>query len=402
MSSIFKPKGIQKRRTAKYHPDKVILYFSIIMSIFGAIMIFDASVYQATTTFNDQFLFLRQQILWLAYGFTISLFIYLWDYKKFSKLSFIAVLGTVGLLVAVLIFGEVKNGSQRWLTIGPMDIQPAELAKITLILYLSNWLSKKDFDYKDYKSAIKEGLFKNLFSLGAIVGIFALLIMLEPDLGTTIIIVVTSIVMYITAGENRIHTLGSSLLFLAVVPIGLLAVILEPYRLKRVQTYLTLLFTGEVADPRGSGYQMQQILIGIGSGGFLGKGFGQSRQRFGYLVENTAFTDSIFAVVLEELGLLGGTLIILAWMLFLWRGIKVAINAPDRQGRILASGITVWLVLQALMNIAANVGLIPLTGIPMPFLTYGGSSTIVTLMGIAILLNVSKYSTNNNGRREKS
>jgi cell division protein FtsW len=372
------------------------------MSIFGAIMIFDASVYQATTTFNDQFLFLRQQILWLAYGFTISLFIYLWDYKKFSKLSFIAVLGTVGLLVAVLIFGEVKNGSQRWLTIGPMDIQPAELAKITLILYLSNWLSKKDFDYKDYKSAIKEGLFKNLFSLGAIVGIFALLIMLEPDLGTTIIIVVTSIVMYITAGENRIHTLGSSLLFLAVVPIGLLAVILEPYRLKRVQTYLTLLFTGEVADPRGSGYQMQQILIGIGSGGFLGKGFGQSRQRFGYLVENTAFTDSIFAVVLEELGLLGGTLIILAWMLFLWRGIKVAINAPDRQGRILASGITVWLVLQALMNIAANVGLIPLTGIPMPFLTYGGSSTIVTLMGIAILLNVSKYSTNNNGRREKS
>jgi cell division protein FtsW len=177
--------------------------------------------------------------------------------------------------------------------------------------------------------------------------------------------------------------------------IATLAAILEPYRLKRVQTFLTLLLTGEVGDVRGSGYQMQQILIGIGSGGLLGKGFGQSRQRFGYLVENTAFTDSIFAVVLEELGLLGGTVIILSWLLFLWRGLKVAINAPDKQGRLLASGVTIWLVLQALMNIAANVGLIPLTGIPNPFLSYGGSSTIVTLLGIAILLNVSKYSTNN-------
>jgi cell division protein FtsW len=146
---------------------------------------------------------------------------------------------------------------------------------------------------------------------------------------------------------------------------------------------------------------MQQILIGIGSGGIFGKGFGQSRQRFGYLVENTAFTDSIYAVILEELGFLGGTLIIMAWLVFLWRGLKVAMNAPDKQGRLLAAGITIWLVLQTLLNIAANVGFIPLTGMPIPLISYGGSSTIVSLIGFGILLNISKFSTNNtNGKAE--
>ncbi len=138
------------------------------------------------------------------------------------------------------------------------------------------------------------------------------------------------------------------------------------------------------------------ILIGIGSGGFFGTGFGQSRQRFGYLVENTAFTDSIFAVILEELGFLGGTLIIVAWLGFLWRGLKIALGAPDKQGKLLAAGITIWLVIQTLLNIAANVGIIPLTGMPIPLVSYGGSSTIISLIGIGILLNISKYSNTQN------
>ena len=200
------------------------------------------------------------------------------------------------------------------------------------------------------------------------------------------------------AGEDRIHTLASGSVLLLLVPVAALAAILEPYRLKRVMTFMSLLFTGKVADPQGSGYQMQQILIGIGSGGIFGTGFGQSRQRFGYLVENTAFTDSIFAVILEELGFLGGTLIIIAWLVFLWRGLKIAMGAPDKQGRLLAAGITVWLVMQTLLNIAANVGFIPLTGMPIPLLSYGGSSTIVSLIGIGILLNISKYSNIQNGQ----
>ncbi len=389
MSRTSKPKNL-----GHYKPDKILLYFTIFMAIFGAIMIFDASVYQANTVFEDQFYFLKQQIIWLLIGSIPAVVIYMWDYRKFSKLSLPALAFTILLLVAVLILGEARNGAKRWLDVG-IDIQPAELAKVILIIYLSQWLAKREYSYKDFSSAIREGFLKNLFGFIAILGSIALLILLEPDLGTTIIICVTSFIMFLVAGEDRTHTLGSLAVVVLTLPLAALAAILEPYRLKRVQTFLALVFTGDVADPKGSGYQMQQILIGIGSGGILGKGFGQSRQRFGYLVENTAFTDSIFAVVLEELGLIGGTVIILAWLLFLWRGIKVAINAPDKQGRLLAAGITVWLTLQAFMNMAANVGLIPLTGIPTPFLTYGGSSTIVTLIGIAILLNVSKYSNNN-------
>jgi cell division protein FtsW len=389
----------KRKLLLKYKADKIVLYFSIIMAVFGAIMIFDASVYQATTVFNDQFYFLKQQLIWLLIATIPAILLYLWDYKKFSKLALPTLLFIIFLLVATLLFGEERNGARRWLTLGPIDIQPAEFAKVVLIVYLSSWLSKREYKYKNLTTALKEGFLKNLFGFVAILGIIAILILLEPDLGTTIIICITSFLMFLMAGDDKTHTVGSIAVIILTLPIVALAAILEPYRLERVKTYFTLLFTGEVADPRGSGYQMQQILIGIGSGGLLGKGFGQSRQRFGYLVENTAFTDSIFAVVLEELGLIGGTVLVLAWIVFLWRGLKIAMNTTDKQGKLLAAGITIWLVLQALMNMAANVGLIPLTGIPIPFLTYGGSSTIVTVIGIAILLNVSKYSETANGRQ---
>ncbi|MBU1119733.1 FtsW/RodA/SpoVE family cell cycle protein [Patescibacteria group bacterium] len=393
----------QKRRTKKiltgHKPDSIILIFAIMMAVFGAIMIFDASVYQANTVFNDQFYFLKSQLVWLVMGIIPAVLIYFWDYRKILKLAFPALIITIVLLVLVLVLGEALNGSKRWFAIGSLPkIQPAEFAKITLIMYLSSWLAKRDYKYKDFKSALREGFVKNLLGFLAILGTVAVLILLEPDLGTTMILCITCFIMFLMAGEDRTHTLASGSALLLLVPVAALAAILEPYRLKRVMTFMSLLFTGKVADPQGSGYQMQQILIGIGSGGIFGTGFGQSRQRFGYLVENTAFTDSIFAVILEELGFLGGTLIIIAWLVFLWRGLKIAMGAPDKQGRLLAAGITVWLVMQTLLNIAANVGFIPLTGMPIPLLSYGGSSTIVSLIGIGILLNISKYSNIQNGQ----
>jgi cell division protein FtsW len=205
------------------------------------------------------------------------------------------------------------------------------------------------------------------------------------------IICITAFLMFFLSGKDTFHRKGT----LAILPLafllGAVAIIIEPYRIERIKTYFNLILNGEVADPRGTGYQMQQILIGIGSGGLFGKGFGQSRQRFGYLVENTAFTDSTFAVLLEEMGLLGGAAIIIAWIIFLWRGFKIALSATDKEGQYLATGITIWLSSQAFLNMAANVGLVPLTGIPLPFLTYGGSSTIVTIMAFALLLNVSRF-----------
>jgi cell division protein FtsW len=397
------PNNIQKRRVKKiltgHKPDSIILIFAIVMAIFGAIMIFDASVFQANTIFHDQFYFLKSQLVWLVVGTIPAVLVYFWDYRKILKLAFPALIITVVLLVLVLVLGEALNGSKRWFALGSLPkIQPAEFAKITLIMYLASWLAKRDYKYKDFKSALREGFIKNLLGFLAILGTVAVLILLEPDLGTTMILCMTCFLMFIMAGEDKTHTLASISVLLLLVPVAVLAAILEPYRLQRVMTFMSLLFTGKVADPQGSGYQMQQILIGIGSGGLFGTGFGQSRQRFGYLVENTAFTDSIFAVILEELGFLGGTIIIIAWLVFLWRGLKIAMGAPDKEGKLLAAGITIWLVLQTLLNIAANVGFIPLTGMPIPLVSYGGSSTIVSLIGIGILLNISKYSNVQNGQ----
>ncbi len=386
---------IAKRRTEnndKKAPDKGILLFLLIMAIFGAIMIYDASVYQANQIFKDQFYFLKSQLIWLVLGSIPAFIFYIIDYRKILKLALPALVVTIVLLALVLIFGEAINGSKRWFQIGPLPpIQPAEFAKIVIIMYLASWLAKKDYHYTKFEEALKKGFLNNLLGFLAILGTVAILVLLEPDLGTTMIICVTAFGMFFVSGKDKAHNVGSIGVLLLFIPIGILAAILEPYRLSRVQTFLNLILTGEVADPRGSGYQIQQILIGIGSGGFWGKGFGQSRQRFGYLVENTAFTDSIFAVVLEELGLWGGAIIVFSWIFFLWRGFRIALNAIDREGQLLATGITIWLTCQAFFNMAANVGLIPLTGIPLPFLTYGGSSTIVTLMAFGLLLNVSRY-----------
>lgn len=382
-----------KSKNTKHHgPDKVLLIFMIAMSIFGAIMIFDASVYQANQVFGDQFYFLKSQLIWLALGAIPAFAVYMIDYKKLLKLSLPALIVIIILLIAVLILGTAVNGSKRWFQIGGLPpIQPAEFAKLVMVMYLSSWLAKRDHNYTKFEDALKKGFVNNLLGFIAILGVVALLILLEPDLGTTMVICVTAFGMFFISGKDKAHTVGSIGIVLLSIPLVILAAILEPYRLKRVQTFIDLLLTGNVADPRGAGYQMQQILIGIGSGGFWGKGFGQSRQRFGYLVENTAFTDSIFAVILEELGFWGGALIVISWIFFLWRGFKIALNSPDKQGQLLATGITIWLTVQAFFNMAANVGLIPLTGMPLPFLTYGGSSTIITMIAFAMLLNVSKY-----------
>ena len=385
---------VKKRQSTgnRHSPDKGILFFLIIMAITGVIMIYGASVYQANLLFNDQFYFLKQQLLWLLIGTIPTFLFYFIDYRKLLKLSFPGLIVIIVLLVLVLVFGETVNGSKRWFQIGPLPpIQPSEFAKLVVVMYFSSWLAKREHDYTNFKDAFKKGFGNSLLGFMAILSIVAVLILLQPDLGTTMIICVAAFSMFFVSGKDRAHSIGSFLMLLLLLPIAAMAAILEPYRLSRVQTFLDLILTGEVSDPRRSGYQMQQILIGIGSGGFWGKGFGQSRQRFGYLVENTAFTDSIFAVMLEELGLWGGALLVFSWLFFLWRGFKIAINAIDREGQLLAAGITIWLTCQAFFNMAANVGLIPLTGIPLPFLTYGGSSTIVTLMAFGLLLNVRRY-----------
>jgi len=224
----------------------------------------------------------------------------------------------------------------------------------------------------------------------AILFLILTLVLLEPDLGTTGIIGIVALGMFYLSGEGALHNFGFFSIMITGGLVGVLAAVLESYRLSRIQTYLTVLKTGMPDDRLGSGYQLSQVLIAVGSGGFLGAGFGQSKQKFNYLGE-TAFSDTIFAVIAEELGFLGASLVVSAFLYFGIRGFKIALNAPDRLSALLASGITIWITLQAFLNIAAYIGLIPLTGIPMPFVSYGGSSMIVTLCGLGILLNISKY-----------
>jgi len=386
-------KRITKRKVShSYHsPDRLILLFLIVMAIFGAIMIYDASVYMANAVFNNQFRFLGLQIAWIFFGLIVGSLFYLIDYRKILKFSLPILAIATFLLVFVLIAGVEMNGSKRWFQIGPLpQIQPAEFAKLAIIMYFASWFSKNEYFHSKIEDS-KKAFFKSIVPFLIVLGTVSVLIIFEPDLGTAMVICITAFLMFFLSGKDTYHRKGTLAFVPLVILLGVIAIVIEPYRIERIKTYFNLILNGEVADPRGTGYQMQQILIGIGSGGLIGKGFGQSRQRFGYLVENTAFTDSTFAVLLEEMGLLGGAAIILAWVFFLWRGFKIALTASDKQGQYLATGITIWLASQAFLNMAANVGLVPLTGIPLPFLTYGGSSTIVTIIAFALLLNVSRY-----------
>lgn len=377
--------------------DPFLLTFSIVMIAFGAVMIFDASVHQANIVFEDQYYFLKQHLIWLFIGGILGLITYSVPYKTILKLAPILLVVVIGLLIAVLVFGDAVNGSKRWFSIGSLPIQPAEFAKPILIVYLASVLGKLQ-DSKKKKSSEIETFKSKLKIFGIPTAVVLLLIVLEPDLGTTLLIGGVALGMFFLSDNSETHVKGTLGLVGAFASLGAVAGLLASYRMERVKTYLQLLFNGVVQDPHGSGYQMNQILIGIGSGGFLGKGFGQSRQRFGYLVENTAFTDSIFAVILEELGYLGGMIFVSLWSVFIWKVLTLAKSIQDKAGSLILAGIGLWFTLQTFLNMGANVGLIPLTGIPLPFFTYGGSNTIVTLVGLGLLLNVSRYATENRNK----
>lgn len=374
-----------------HKPDYVLLITVFFLVLFGLIMVFDASVVFANEQFDDKFHFLKAQTVWIILG-SIALFVAMsFDYHKIKNFVVPMIVGTVGLLILVLFMSAI-NGSRRWIDLGFGTLQPSELAKLTFTIYLASWLSKarEKRTAKTIADQFSEHIMKELLPFLVVLGVLCILVLLEPDLGSTLLIGATALVMYFISGSDAIHAIGSFMIILVMGLLGVLAAILSPYRLERVKTFIPLLLRGEVEDPLGAGYQIRQILIAVGSGGWKGLGFGESRQKFQYLVETTAVTDSIFAVIAEELGFIGSVILLTAFALFIYRGYQIAKNAPDRFGMLLAAGITFWLGIQALLNIAANVAIIPLTGIPLPFISYGGSSLVITMAAVGILLNVSR------------
>ncbi|MFY9372142.1 MAG: stage V sporulation protein E [bacterium] len=363
---------MKKKRNA---PDFIIFFAAVTLLAIGVIMVFSASSATAAGTRGDAYYYLKRQAMWAGLG-TIAMVIFMKiDYRFWRRVGKPLLFLTLILLLAVLIpsVGREGLGARRWLNFGPVNVQPSEIAKLSLVIYLAGYLSQKGEDIRKFW----DGLFPALVLMG---GTF-LLILRQPDLGTAVALAGTMGLMLFTAGAKIGHLLG---LGLASVPVVVYAILSEEYRARRFFAFLN-----PEADPLDSGYHIIQSLYALGSGGPVGLGLGRSRQKWYYLPER--HTDFIYAIIGEELGFIGAVLVLLLFLLFTWRGYRVAINAPDSFGSLLAVGITSMIGLQALINIGVVTGSLPITGIPLPLISYGGSSLLPSLAAIGILLNISSH-----------
>ncbi|KQL44127.1 rod shape-determining protein RodA [Brevibacillus choshinensis] len=356
-------------------PDFVIIFATLFLLGIGIVMVYSASAIVAQKApFNDPYFFAKRQLIFALLGITamyVTMNIDYWVWKQWAKPGFYA---SIGLLILVLIVGIEVNGSKSWLGFGAFGIQPGEFAKLGVVAFLARWLA----DNQKQIVLFRKGLIPALAIPMACFG----LIMLQPDLGTGTVLTGTAIVMIFAAGARISHFAALGMVGVA----GFIGLILSaPYRIKRITSFLD-----PWSDPLNTGYQIIQSLYAIGPGGLLGLGLGQSRQKHLYLPE--PYNDFIFSIVAEELGFIGGTLILLLFLLLLWRGMRTAITAPDLFGSLLALGIIGMIAIQVIINIGVVTGMFPVTGITLPFLSYGGSSLTLMLTGVGVLLNISRFS----------
>jgi cell division protein FtsW len=375
------------RRGDGYADQRLVAFLTLGLVAFGLVMVYSATSASATLGNGDPMSFLKRQAVYAFVGVVFMTLAARFDYHRLRYVAPPLVLVALGLCVAVLVLGPAINGARRWFIIGPASFQPSELAKLALCLFAATYLARR-------KAPRTLGeLFK---PLGALTLIFAGLIVVEPDLGTTICIVVMLSALLLVAGTPT-PVLGVAGALAAFA--GLAAIWIEPYRRARIFSFLD-----PWSDAQGAGFQIVQATIGIGSGGFTGAGLGEGVGKVSYLPE--AHTDMIFAVIGEELGLVGATLVIAAFALLAIVGFRIAMRCQDPFGKLLAAGITALVCGQAAINLAAALGIAPLTGIPLPFVSYGGSSLVVLLAGMGVLLNiavngrVAKASVRDRGRRD--
>ncbi|KXK26402.1 MAG: Lipid II flippase FtsW [candidate division WS6 bacterium OLB20] len=361
-----------------------------ILSLFGTIMVYSGSVLVAVRQGNDPSFYFVRQCIWVAAGFVALFVLMRIDYHLLKVAILPLLLITVALLLLVL-FVNADQEIKRWIDLGAFDLQPSELAKPALLIYLSILFSKAHKRVGKGVDAFKDHFMSELLPFLLLLGVVGFLIFIQPDLDTTIILAVTSFIVYFIAGNDHIHFIGSIFTAGVLGIAGLIGASLAQYRIERLGTYFDFWRTGTVVDPFHTGYQLRQLLVAVASGGLFGVGFGESRQKFHYLGD-TAFSDTIFAIFAEEFGFFGVLVLTGVFVYIMLKGYKIARNAPDKLGFLLAVSITTWLMLQAMLHIAANVALLPINGNTLPFISYGGSSTIVNLAAIGILLNISSQS----------
>lgn len=358
-------------------PD-VLLFAAVILLLgIGVIMVYSASQVSAYVKLDDTFYYLKKQIMWAAIGILAMTSVMKIDYWKYKRWSVPFLVTAFVLLIAVLLpgIGKDVNGARRWIGLGSFGFQPSEIIKLSLVIFMAYGLSK----FRDRLKFFSKGILPFLVILALACG----LILLQPDLGTAVSAAGTVYIMLFAAGAR-----GKHLFYLAMTGIGAVgaAIVLEPYRMSRF-----LAFLDPWKDPAGTGYHIIQALYALGSGGLFGLGLGQSHQKWFYLPEQ--HTDFIFAVLGEELGFFGGALVIVLFLIFIWRGFKVALSTNDTFGSLLAVGVTTMIALQAVINIGVVTGSLPVTGIPLPLISFGGSSLVFTLVGVGMLLNISRYAS---------
>lgn len=353
--------------------DLVLVVVVLALTLVGIAMVYSASGIKALDALDDPRYFLGWQSVWAAIGLVGMIAASRVDYHRYRVLALPLLIVAIVLLVAVLIpgIGTNVNGASRWLRFGPVGLQPAEFAKVALILYLAFWLGAR-------RDRIGQG--GTAIGFAVISGLIVGLVFAEPDLGTTIVIGAIALAMFFAAGA-RLWMFGALAMLSGVL--ALAGALSHPERVERLMTFID-----PWKDPRDAGYQAIQMLYGLALGGVSGEGLGAGREKFGFLP--FPYTDSIFAILGDELGLIGTLSVIALFLVLAYRGVRIALRAPDGAGALIATGVTSWLAFQAWVNMAVVASLIPMTGITLPFISYGGSSLCVGLIAVGILLNVGR------------
>lgn len=354
-------------------PDFILFTIVLVLLSIGIVMVFSSSAVVAAQEYGDPYYYLKKQLTWAFLGLLAMVFIMNIDYFRYRGYVNWFLFISIILLVLVPFVGIAGKGATRSLGFGPLTFQPAELAKLAMVLYLANNFSRS----VKLSQSFKKGILPSLGFMAIACG----LILKQPDLGTAVVLVGTTYIVFIAAGARMTH-----LALMAMAGIGAVvgAIVLAPYRVKRF-----LAFLDPWSDPLEGGFQVIQSLMALGSGGLFGLGLGMSKQKFFYLPER--HTDFIFAIIGEELGFIGAAFVLLMFFGFMWRGYKIALSVPDNFGSLLAVGVTSMIAFQALINLGVVTGILPVTGITLPFISYGGSSLLFTLIGVGVLLNISRH-----------
>jgi cell division protein FtsW len=361
----------------KVAPDLWLFAVVVALVFLGVVMVYSASAIVAADRFGDPFFFLKKQLFWALLGGGLLWSALKLDYRWLERLVIPLLVVSFVLLVLVLVppFGQSINGTRRWFRLGALSFQPVELAKFALVLYLASFLTRR----RQAMDRFWQGLFPILLVAGAM----ALLTFVQPDLGNSLALVVLTLVLAYLAGARVRHM---AWIAATALPLVALAVALKPYRWRRM-----LAFVNPWDDPQGSGFQIIQSFLALGSGGLFGRGLGESKQKLFYLPE--PYTDFIFAILGEEMGLIGSVLVVGLFAVLIWRGLRVGLRAPDAFGSFLALGLTVMLATQTLVNLGVVTGALPTKGLPLPFVSFGGSALLMTMFSAGVLLNISQHAT---------